>query len=225
MAERLTPTAWDRAALGCDAFELRDASPESLAAVKAPGHYTVRLDPLAPKGALHAAGFYYCDTLIEPHCPAKAVRLQPHASASLDEKGALEPLLAICRVAFRHDRFHRDPQVPKAAADRRYENWLKQLHAAGKVFSLLWDGRLAGFIAHDGGKLALHAMDEAFTGKGYSKHLWSAAIARLEAAGHAEISSSISASNLSAVNLYASLGFRFRNPVDLYHRVVGSVPR
>ncbi len=30
----------------------------------------------------------------------------------------------------------------------------------------------------------------------------------------------MSASNLAIVNLYASLGFRFRNPVDIYHRMV-----
>jgi ribosomal protein S18 acetylase RimI-like enzyme len=219
VAEPFVRTPWDSAALGCEAFELKPVTAETLSAPRLPGHYTARVDPLFPKGPLHAAGFYYCDTLIEPHCAASAVRLQPDARASLDAAPPLDPLLAICRVAFRHDRYHRDPAVPKAAADRRYETWLAQLHGSGRVLGLLWEGGLAAFIAHDGGRLALHAMDERFAGKGIAKHLWSAAISRLAAAGHAEITSSISASNLSALNLYASLGFRFRGPVDLYHRV------
>lgn len=220
MAEPLKRTPWDSAALGCEAFELADASARSLDAVKAPGHYSVRVDPLAPKGALHAAGFYYCDTLIEPHCLAANVRLYPNASASLDEKPPLEPLLALCRTAFRYDRFHRDPAVPKAAADRRYENWLRQLHGAGKVLGLLWDAGLAGFLAHEQGKLVLHAVVPELAGKGIAKHLWSAAITKIAADGHQALSSSISAGNLAALNLYVSLGFRFEKPVDLYHRVV-----
>lgn len=220
MAEPFKRAPWDKAALGCEAFELTELTPAVFAAVKAPGHYTARVDPLASKKALHENGFYYCDTLIEPYCAASAVRLQPHASASLDAQPALEPLLAVCRVAFKHDRYHRDFNVPKEAADRRYETWLKELHAAGKAYGLRWGGELAGFICHQGGKLILHAMDERFAGKGIAKHLWSAAMARMAEGGATELTSSISASNLSAVSLYASLGFRFRNPTDLYHRVV-----
>jgi hypothetical protein len=38
--------------------------------------------------------------------------------------------------------------------------------------------------------------------------------------GARELTSSISATNLAAANLYRALGFRFRNPIDIYHRVV-----
>lgn len=211
---------WDCAALGCDAFELKAATPEAMAQVGAPGHYTVKVDPLASKAILHQHGFYYCDTLIEPYCAGEQVRLHPRAAAGFTRDPALEPLLAMCRGAFRHGRFHRDFNVERRLADLRYENWLKTLHAAGKVYGLLWEGALAGFIGHEGGKLVLHALGEDHRGRGIAKHLWSAVCADLVKRGERELSSSISATNLPAVNLYASLGFSFRNPLDVYHRVI-----
>jgi len=211
---------WDSAALGCEAYEFASAAPEVLAQARAAGHYTVRVNPLADKRPLHKHGFYYCDTLIEPYCAAGDFKPQPHPAAGASRDPALEPLLAICRGAFQQGRFHRDFNVERARADRRYENWLKTLHAAGKVYGLLWQDELAGFIAHEGGKLVLHALGARHRGRGLARHLWSAVCADLTRQGAAELTSSISLTNLAALNLYVALGFRFRNPVDVYHRVI-----
>jgi GNAT superfamily N-acetyltransferase len=187
---------------------------------KTPGHYTVKVDPLASTEILHRNGFYYCDTLIEPYCRVAKVKSFPHRSAAIERHPSLDALLPICRHAFRHGRFHRDFNVERALADRRYENWLRTLHAAGKVYGLTWEGETAGFIAHEGGKLVLHALGENHRGRGIAKHLWSTVCEDIARSGIAELSSSISAANSPALNLYASLGFRFRNPVDVYHRVI-----
>lgn len=211
---------WDCAALGCDAYELKAATPEAMTQTSAPGHYTVKVDPLGPKAILHRHGFYYCDTLIEPYCAAAGVRLHPHAAAAFTRDADLDPLLAMCRGAFRHDRFHRDFNVESRLADLRYENWLRTLHAAGKVYGLLWEGALAGFVGCEGGKLVLHVLGEKHRGRGVARHLWSAVCSDLVEKGEGELSSSISATNLPALNLYASLGFDFRNPIDVYHRVI-----
>ena len=219
-ARLIERTPWDCAALGRDAFELADASAQALAQVGAPGHYSVKVDPLASKEALHRGGFYYCDTLIEPYCEAGRLRLAPDPAATLDRAPPLAPLTAICRTAFRHGRFHRDFNVAPELADRRYETWLAGLHAAGKVYGLAWQGETAGFIAHEGGKLVLHALDDRHRGRGLARALWSAVCSDLIKNGAAELTSSISAANLPAVNLYAALGFRFRNPLDVYHRVI-----
>ena len=219
-AKLIERAPWDCAALGQDAFELANAGPEAMAQVGAPGHYTVKVDPLESKLSLHRNGFYYCDTLIEPHCPAEQLKLLPHAAASLDPHPVLEPLLAVCRGAFRHGRFHRDFNVERRLADLRYENWLRTRHAADKVYGLAWDGELAGFIAHEAGKLVLHALGERHRGRGLAKHLWSAVCADLVLQGAREISSSISAANVAALSLYGALGFRFRKPLDVYHRVI-----
>jgi ribosomal protein S18 acetylase RimI-like enzyme len=215
--ERVT---WDSAALGCEAYELASAAPEVLAQARAAGHYSVRVDPLAGKRVLHEHGFYYCDTLIEPYCAARDFKPQPHPAAGARRDAALEPLLSICRGAFRQGRFHRDFNVERACADRRYENWLKTLHGSGKVYGLMWEEVLVGFIAHEGGKLVLHALGEKHRGRGLARHLWSAVCADLVRQGAPELTSSISATNLAALNLYVSLGFRFRDPVDVYHRVI-----
>ena len=55
---------------------------------------------------------------------------------------------------------------------------------------------------------------------GIAKYLWGAVCADLVRHGARELTSSISATNLAALNLYVALGFRFRNPVDVYHRVI-----
>ena len=219
-AKLIERTPWDSAALGHDAFELAAASAAAVAQVRAPGHYTVRVDPLADARILHEHGFYYCDTLIEPHCAAGQMVRFAHEAAGCDRSPALDPLLAICRGAFRHGRFHRDFNVERRVADLRYETWLGTLHAAGKVYGLEWEGATAGFIACEGGKLVLHALGEQHRGRGIAKYLWSAVCADLVRAGARELTSSVSAANAAALSLYATLGFRFRNPTDVYHRVI-----
>ena len=220
LAKLIERVPWDSAALGCEAYEIQSAAPEALAQARAPGHYTVRVDPLSDKRILQESGFYYCDTLIEPFCAARDFKLRPHQAASVSRDAALDPLLAICRGAFQQGRFHRDFNVARARADLRYENWLRTLYAAGKVYGLLWDDELAGFVAHEGGKLVLHALGAKHRGRGLARHLWSAVCADLARQGAPELTSSISATNLAALNLYVSLGFRFRNAVDVYHRVI-----
>lgn len=213
-------TPWDAAALDCDTFELADAGAQAMAQARAPGHYTVKVDPLSDKRILHENGFYYCDTLLEPYCTRKRLAGETHPDATLARATSLEDMLRICHGAFSHGRFHRDFRVRRESADRRYDSWLGQLHEAGKVRGLLHCGALAGFIAADGGKLVLHAVAENHRGRGLARYWWTGLCLELFAAGHAEVTSSISASNLAALNLYASLGFRFRNPVDVYHRVI-----
>lgn len=63
----------------------------------------------------------------------------------------------------------------------------------------------------------LHALSENYREKGLSKYLWTAACKELFSMGHPEIITSISVSNVSVLNLYISLGFSFRNPLDIYH--------
>lgn len=223
----LKPSPWDEAAFGFAAWELREYSAAALAEADAtPGHQTIKLDPLADKGALHAHGFYYTDTLLETAAtPAQLRALPPRRandtavlaiSRSFDHAAAL----AICHKAFAHGRFHRDFQIDPDAAARRYDNWLRQLLAADQVFGLTADGALAGFIGYSGPMLVLHAVAPDYRGKGYAKYWWRLAIDALFAAGHPELSSSISAANLAVLNLYASLGFSFRQPQDIYHRFV-----
>ncbi len=218
----LTPAPWDQAAFGLPAWELRAYTDAALALADAtPGHQSIKVDPLADKAALHAHGFYYCDTLLET--VAGPGQLRPLAAPpGIAISTAFDPqqALAICDGAFVHGRFHRDFGLPRAGADLRYNNWLRQLLDAGAVHGLLADGQLAGFIGHHGPALVLHAVAPAFRGRGLAKHWWHLTATALFAAGHRQVHSSISASNMAVLNLYASLGFSFRRPQDIYHRIV-----
>lgn len=203
-------------------FELTEYSEAALAAAsRTPGHYTLKVAPLADKALLHAYGFYYCDTLLATtgtaaRLPVLAFRPDLRVSNKVDP----EAVLAICHGAFSHGRFHRDFLLPRERADLRYDNWLRQLIDAGEVHGLFRDDELGGFIGAKAENLVLHAIAPSMRGQGLAKYWWHQLIGELFAAGHPVVKSSISASNVAVVNLYASLGFSFHEPQDIYHRIV-----
>jgi hypothetical protein len=214
----IKPTPWDTGAFGISTWELLEYSDAALQqAAQTPGHHTIKVEPLADKGLLHEHGFYYCDTLIEPHCNAARLRAVQHPDATISKVVDAEQALAICHGAFVHGRFHRDFNLRQAAADLRYDNWFKQLLEAQQVYGLYWQGTLAGFIGHSENNLVLHALAEKYRGKGLSKYWWSVVCMQLLSNDSIEVKSSISVSNLPVLNLYASLGFSFSNPLDVYH--------
>ena len=220
-ADDIKPTPWDAAVFGMPTWELANDSEQTLKKyAQLAGHQTLRVDPLSNKGLLQAHGFYYCDTLMEPRCTAALLRPELHVAATINKNARANDLLEICHGAFAHDRFHRDFNLSSVEADLRYNNWLNQLVAAGQVYGLYWHGQLAGFIAHQEKALILHAVAQQYRSQGLAKFWWSAVCNALLASGFTEVSSSISASNTAVVNLYASLGFSFFAPKDVYHRFV-----
>lgn len=220
LPEIFKKSPWDSDVFGVDAYEITDVSRETLElAARIPGHYTVRVAPLVSKRLLQDYGFYYCDTLVEPYCTPERFIAFDDNGVTVSRDVDLEALLAICHGAFCHDRFHRDFNMDAALADRRYDRWLVQLHVAGQVYGLSHQSELAGFIAVEGDRLILHAVTELLRNRGLAKYLWTPVCRSLFDQGYGELSSSVSASNLAVVNLYATLGFRFRNPTDIYHRL------
>jgi GNAT superfamily N-acetyltransferase len=213
-------TPWDTASFGMPTWELLEYSEVALQqAARTEGHHTIKVDPLADKRLLHEWGFYYCDTLIEPHCKATRLRAAQHPDATISKDVNTEEVREVCHSAFVHGRFHRDFNLSNAAADLRYDSWFNQLLEAHHVYGLYWQGVLAGFIGHNENNLVLHAVAEKYRGKGFSKYWWTAMCGELFTTGHQEVKSSISAANLAVLNLYSSLGFTFRNPQDVYHRI------
>jgi GNAT superfamily N-acetyltransferase len=218
----LLKTPWDSAVFGIDTYELKSSTREALEyADTVQGHLTVRVDPLISKALLHEFGYYYCDTLLEPYCCRSNFVAYHHDNVGISTHVPLEELLAICDGAFEHGRFHRDFNLDVRASDRRYNDWLQQLYCAHTVFSLLYENEVAGFFAFDGNRIVLHALAPSYRGKRLAKYLWSVACVRLYDSGHDELQSSVSVSNLAVVNLYASLGFRFRGARDIYHKLNG----
>ena len=214
-------TPWDAAVFGQHTAEITEYTAAALRqAIQTPGHYTIKVDPRVSKQWLHEAGFYYCDTLVEPYCTAEKLRAFKHPDTTIGKEVDWQALLTICHGAFSHGRFHRDFNLDRALADVRYDNWLHQLYEQEAVYGLFCRGELSGFIAHLGEKLVLHALAPSYRGKGLAKYWWYAVCCELFRAGHLEVTSSISAINMAVLNLYASLNFSFRNPLDVYHRLV-----
>jgi len=219
--DAIVRTPWDAKCFGIDTYEIKLVSDEVLRRVSiVPGHYTAKVDPLFSKKLLHEYGFYYCDTLIEPYCASPAFRSYEHDAVSVARNAALDDLIMISHGAFSHGRFHRDFNISKDLADLRYDEWLKELFRQNKVLGLMYDGNPAGFFAFSENRILLHALSESLRGKGLSKYVWSAACKAMFDKGHKELVSSISVSNAAVLNLYASLGFKFRNPLDIYHRMI-----
>lgn len=217
----LSATFWDSKVFGLETWEVKQFEEEVLRSLDGhPGHYTVRIAPLASKELLHRYGFYYCDTLLEPYAGRERFSAIHHPDVLIEEKPDRQMILAMCHGAFHHGRFHRDFNLNPHLADLRYDQWVGQLCDENNVFGLLWQGELAAFFGFTGKKIVLHAVAERFQGKGLAKYLWSRACSEIFERGHDELCSSVSASNVAIVNLYSSLGFRFRNPIDIYHRMV-----
>lgn len=219
--ELIKATPYDADIFGISTWELLEYSPASLKqAILTRGHHSVKVDPLTDKRLLHDYGFYYCDTLIIPSCKMNNFRAVRNPDTTILKLVDEEHMVKTFHGLFIHGRFHRDFNLNKKAADERYDNWLKQLIVAQQVYGLYWQGDLAGFIGHDEGNLVLHALVPEYRGKGLSKYWWSEVSLTLFENGIDEIKSSISATNLAALNLYSSLGFSFKSAQDVYHRVV-----
>jgi len=220
----LAPVPWDRAAFGLPVWEIvpgEGGLEAALPLAQSPGLYTVRVDPRADSAPLHRHGFYYCDTQIQTRCEAALLAHAGHPAAGIAPVGDIEPLARIAREAFLHSHFHRDPHVERAGADRRFENWLRKLHADGKVVEATWEREVAGFFAHAGdGRLLLYATAAAHRGRGRSRHLFAACCRHVLGTGAATLVSAYSAANLGIANVHAALGFRATAASDIYHRLV-----
>lgn len=220
MNSLIKETPWDKKVFGIDTYEITKPSKPVLDQIKnRQGHFTIKVDPLQSKQLLHQYGFYYCDTLIEPFCAVEQFHefYNEHISASRNFE--IQALTSLCYDIFQYDRFHRDFNIDHRQADERYVHWLMDLCKTGDVWALLYDNEYAGFFACKENRILLHALTDKYRGKGLAKFFWSAGCKKLFSGGHREVTSSISVANVPVLNLYSSLGFSFKNPVDVYHKL------
>ncbi len=223
----INKTSWDSKVFAINTFEIIINSETMIAPAiqelihqNISGHYTVKVDPLWNSKILNDCGFYYCDTLIKPYCSRKRLISYDHQKITVSQENCLEKLLDICNGAFIHGRFHRDFNLDKKQADQRYNSWLSQLFAEKKLWGLMYENELAGFWGFSDNNILLHALKHSYRGKSMAKYFWSAACQEMFKLGYEEIVSSISSSNMAVLNLYKSLGFKFKNPQDVYHLLI-----
>ncbi|UCC49506.1 MAG: GNAT family N-acetyltransferase [Gemmatimonadota bacterium] len=217
--ESVVPTPWDAKIFGMDTYEILSLDEATLQSISSlHGHFTIKVDPLLSTELLHRYDFYYCDTQIDPFCLEEDFVAYNSDSVSVLHDIDIEELVKLSQGAYSHGRFHRDFNIRNELADLRYDSWLGQLHQTGRVIGLAYKNALAAYFACENSKVLLHAIDRKLQGKGLAKYLWTAGYRELFNAGHREVSSCISVANMPVLNLYRALGFKFRNPVDVYHK-------
>jgi len=220
--EALVATPWNTKCLGMDTFEIVELTREILESIESKsGHYTVRVDPLScDKQLLHEAGFYYCDTLVEQVILKNNYNYFDDNHITCIETDDAASCKEIILDLFQFDHFHRDFNIENATSDLRYLNWIDELCSKNSTYLFCYNGEIAGFIAFDKNKLFLAAIAKAYRGKGLAKYFLSSICNKIFADGYEHIFGFISFANVPVVNLYASLGARFRGAVDIYHKIV-----
>jgi GNAT superfamily N-acetyltransferase len=178
---------------------------------------------------LESAGFRFIEMVCQPVlADLEPTALPPHqplevAPCTADDVESVE---AIAGAAFRHERFHADPRLPRGIGDDRYRNWVRSsmTHPRQRLHVLREAGRPVAFFvteALDDGTTYWHlnAVAPGAQGRGIGRRAWLTMIARAAHEGATRVRSSIVLRNLRVLNLYASLGFRFEAPSMTFHWV------
>ena len=215
--------------------EVRANLPAVVAELDARGrHLTqckVPIDATELLAALAAVGFYPVETMLYLELPLERARtLVPRVPASLTLRDVrpedLDGLSTIARDAFHADRFHLDPHLDSTAAGARYEAWLRRGVAAGEpvfVFEDTRRKRTIGFFhvrETEPGvvDLSLAAVDPASRRLGLGSLMYQQVVHACRERGYRTAITHITVHNTDVMNLFAQLGFTFRDPVLCLHR-------
>ncbi len=175
---------------------------------------------------LERFGFRFVEMVLHPHladlqaypCTHQGLRVE------LAEVADLTAIEEIAAHAFGYERFHADPRLDRAAADRRYRVWVRNshVHPTQKLYKICEGADLVAFFVTEDkpdGLCYWHltAVSPAFHGRGYGKRVWREMLHFHRGEGRTQIGTTIAARNTPVLNLYASLNFRFLPPEMTLH--------
>lgn len=231
---------WDTEALG---FPVAAITRLDIEGQRSPGAFTKLWDWAADQGIrmiscrlpadalsaaflLQAQGFRFIETVLRPiRRNLQQLRL-PEDSLTICEvtQAEVESVRAMAERSFGFERFHSDPRLDPAAADRRYGNWVRNaLDSPSQVLLKVEDaGRIvAFFIVEETGTAQaywhLTAVHPELTRQGYGRRAWRAMLAHHQRGGIDRVTTTITARNVPVLNLYASLQFTFLAPQLTFH--------
>ncbi|HLS08441.1 GNAT family N-acetyltransferase [Lentibacillus sp.] len=220
----LRETPWDKRNFNINTYELTSTAEEALRATdQHEGHYTLKVRPLENPEPFLRHGFYYVDTLIEPVCKKADLTIFEEDGITLSRGYDRDAILEIAEEVFTHGRFHRDFNIPNWMADKRYMNWVNDLLNSGKIIALKYGSDTAGFYGFDKDKVLLLGIHKDYRSRGLAKAFTSLACQEQFQSGYDELKTSISAANVTSLNLFYALGFRLHSTVDVYHKLNGEV--
>lgn len=130
-----------------------------------------------------------------------------------------ENIRAIAQNSFIADRFHVDPACPKEMADDRYVYWVNDLLEDDDVnFLVLYYGDdPISFFAHKSEYLILAGFVRIYANKGLGDFFWLSVLENIAASDYNSVHTRISLNNIPVLNLYARIGFKFKNPATVLH--------
>lgn len=191
----------------------------------------VPVSGVAEVSRLEAAGFRVVD--VNMTFAREGGDVPAPAAAVVRVDAALAPaVLDIAGGCFRYSRFHLDPRVDDALADRIKREWVRS-YAEGRRGHSLWavldGGKPAGFLAvltaESGGKtqavIDLIGVAKASQGRGLGRDLTRFFIREFSA--HDELLVGTQAANAPSMRLYESCGFRASRAAYVLHRHAGGL--
>ncbi|MHC5060956.1 MAG: GNAT family protein [Planctomycetota bacterium] len=188
---------------------------------------------------LEQNGFYFVEMVLVPYTNLKTNKVLKHF---IDNRDAFVPdrsgreewkmvvvdkadtpvirrIKDIAVESFIDDRFHRDWQCDKETASRRFSYWVDDLAADNETAFIIitHNGKPKGFMVRTFDNLILAGLSRKSVGKGIGKFFWLSALEDMLNAGSSDIHTLISVSNIPVLNLYAGLGFKFKEPAVTLH--------
>lgn len=177
---------------------------------------------------LEQIGFRFVEMVLHPHL--SDLQTFSCAPQGLDviraDASDLPAIEAIAAQAFGYERFHADPRLDRELADRRYLVWVRNSHghARQNLYKICDGSDLVAFFITENqpdGESYWHltAIAPAFQGRGYGKRVWREMLHFHQREGMTSVGTTIAGGNTPVLNLYASLGFRFKPPEITLHWV------
>jgi GNAT superfamily N-acetyltransferase len=238
---------WDSDTFGFPIQELRFPAGDSAALARyLPGLLPILLRSLpslvftkipiaqiASASVLTRHGFYPVETMVSLNLGLEQFRpviqrvgsgLRLRDAVPADMAGLTE----LARSAFLTDRLHVDPHLPKSKADERFARWVRRGFDEGDTVFVYEDaprGRTIGFFQvraigpdHLGVDLSLAAVDLRYQKSGFGLLMYQAVLEECRSRGYRRAETHITVNNMDVLNLFARLGFLFRDPVVTFHR-------
>jgi len=188
---------------------------------------------------LNAFGFYYVETRVTPYFLLEKDRISKllcsvspkllsnklicddieFFEADKSDSNIQTAIKKIAVEAFTKDRFHLDPMCRNDLANLRFVNWLDDIisDVETSIYVVSIKGKVGGFLAIKNDRMLLIAIGNKYRNNGLGRFLWSSVIRELFVKGIKIVETTVSTSNTESLNLHASLGFKFKRPIFIFH--------
>ncbi|MEA5536127.1 hypothetical protein [Crocosphaera sp. XPORK-15E] len=182
---------------------------------------------------LEKIGFYYVETTIEPQINFKRNNIFQDflndKTIFLPQKYSLEKfktiqenkdnisqynkIKSIAEESFSEDRFHIDFNCSEDIANLRFSYWVDDLYNDNDVifYSLEYLGKTIAFLCHKNQNLILAGFSKQYVNSGLGAFFWLSVLEQMLIQGISQAKTLISINNVSVLNLYSRIGFRFKN--------------